>query len=63
MMQLKRTNETNTANIYGIFENGRQVGTIEIVLAGREAGKKFFNSWTGKYNKRDIRRFYKELSQ
>ena len=60
-MQLKYLNGTDYANIYGIIENGATVGTIEIKIAGREAGKKFFKSWTGKYNKRDIRRFYKEL--
>ena len=63
MMQLKLLNATDYANIYGIIENGRTVGTIEHKIAGREAGKKFFNSWTGKYNKRDIRKFYRELNK
>lgn len=63
MMQLKQTGATDYANIYGIFENGEQIGTIEHKIAGREAGKMFFLSWTGKYNKRDIRKFYKELNK
>lgn len=62
-MILKLTGASDYANIYSIIENGAAIGTIEHKIAGREAGKKFFNSWTGKYNKRDIRRFYKELSQ
>ena len=62
-MILELANASDYANIYRISENGATVGTIEVKVAGREAGKKFFNSWTGKYNKRDIRRFYKELTK
>ena len=63
MKTLSLANATNYANIYKITENGATIGTIEIKIAGAEAGKKFFNSWTGKYNKRDIKRFYNELNR
>lgn len=62
-MKLTLLNTTDYANIYGIIENGATIGTIEHKIAGIEAGKKFFNSWTGKYNKNDIKRFYKELNK
>ena len=62
MYNLTLGGASDYANIYKITQDGRTVGTIEIKLAGREAGKKFFNSWDGKHTKRDIRRIYKELA-
>lgn len=57
-MQIKLLNSTNYANIYGVIENGETVGTIELKLAGREAGKVFVETWSSKYGKRDIRKFW-----
>ena len=55
-MQIKLLNCTNYANIYGVIENGKTVGTIELKLAGREAGKVFAETWSSKYTRRDIRK-------
>ena len=62
-MILELANATNYANIYRISENGATVGTIEIILAGANAGRSRACTWSGKYTKRDIRRFYKELKK
>lgn len=59
-MRVKQINATQYANIYGLYDEEKIIGTVEIKIAGREAGKTFFYSLTGKYNKRDIRRFFKE---
>lgn len=61
MKTLELANATNYANIYSIKENGQTIGTIEIVLAGINAGRSRCCVWSGKYTKRDIRKFYKEL--
>lgn len=62
-MILELANATNYANIYSIKENGATVGTIEIILAGANAGHSRACTWSGKYTKCDIRRFYKELKK
>lgn len=61
MYKCELANMTNYANIYKITENGATIGTIEIILAGANAGHSRCCVWSGKYTKRDIRRFYKEL--
>lgn len=59
-MTVERINETEYANIYGVYDSaGKPIGTIEVVLAGRNVGT-FCYSLVGKYNKRDIRKFYVE---
>ena len=59
-MKVELINATNTANIYGVYDKtGKPIGTVEITLAGRNAGTHAY-SLSGKYNKRDIMRFYKE---
>lgn len=59
-MTVELINQTTWANIYGIYDTaGRPIGTVEITLAGRNAGT-YAYSLCGKYNKRDIMRFYKE---
>lgn len=58
-MKVEQINATDYANIYGVYnESGQPIGTVEVKLAGREAGKVFCYSLTGKYNKRDIRKFW-----
>ena len=59
-MRVKQINATQYANIYGVYDEEKIIGTVEIKIAGRESGKTFFYSLIGKYNKRDIRRFFKE---
>ena len=59
-MRVKQINATQYANIYGVYDEEKIIGTVEIKIAGREAGKTFFYSLIGKYNKREIRRFFKE---
>lgn len=60
-MKVERINCTDYANIYGVYDStGKPIGTVEVKIAGWEAGKVFCYSLTGKYNKRDIRRFYFE---
>lgn len=58
-MTVEKINSTDYANIYGVYDStGKPIGTVEVKVAGWEAGKVFCYSLTGKYNKRDIRRFY-----
>lgn len=62
-MKVELINQTNYANIYGIYEtSGKPIGTVEVRLAGRDVGT-YFYSLVGKYNKRDIRRFYNTYKQ
>jgi hypothetical protein len=62
-MKVELINQTNYANIYGIYEkNGKLIGTVEVRLAGRDVGT-YCYSLCGKYNKRDIRRFYNAYKQ
>lgn len=59
-MKTELINCTNYANIYGIYdESGKPIGTVEVVLAGRNVGT-YCYSLCGKYNKRDIRKFYNQ---
>ena len=59
-MTVERINMTDYANIYGVYEDsGQPVGTVEVRLAGRDVGT-YCYSLVGRYNKRDIRRFYNE---
>lgn len=55
-MTVKLLNCSVYANIYGVIENGQTVGTIELKLAGREAGKAFTQTWSSKHTRRDIRK-------
>lgn len=53
-------NRTDYANIYGLYDNnGKPIGTMEMRLAGRDCGT-YYYSLCGKYNKKDIRRMFKE---
>ena len=62
-MKVELINQTNYANIYGIYEtSGKPIGTVEVRLAGRDVGT-YCYSLCGKYNKRDIRRFYNTYKQ
>jgi hypothetical protein len=62
-MKVELINQTNYANIYGIYEkSGKLIGTVEVRLAGRDVGT-YCYSLCGKYNKRDIRRFYNTYKQ
>jgi hypothetical protein len=57
-MKVKLLNMTNTANIYGVIdEAGKTIGTVEIKLVGPDCGT-YAHSWSGKYNKRDIRKIF-----
>ena len=57
-MTVERINMTNYANIYGVYDDsGKPIGTVEVVLAGAGVGT-YCYSLCGKYNKRDIRKFY-----
>jgi len=57
-MKIELINQTNYANIYGVYEkSGKPIGTVEVRLAGRDVGT-YCYSLSGKYTKRDIRKFY-----
>ena len=59
-MLVERINETDFANIYGVYDNsGKVIGQIEEVLAGRYTGT-YFYTLSGKYTRNDIKRFFKE---
>lgn len=58
-MKVKWVNGTDYANIYALFnECGEVLGTEERKIAGREAGKVYYQTWS-KYNKKEIRRMFK----
>lgn len=59
-MTVELINRTDYANIYGVYNgDGKPIGTVEQRLAGRDVGT-YFYSLSGKYTKRDIRKFFKE---
>lgn len=59
-MKVEKINETNYANIYGVYdETGKAIGTVEVRLAGRDCGT-YCYSLNYKYNKRDIRKIYNQ---
>ena len=58
-MIVRLVNQTHTANIYGVFENDERIGTVQVVLIGPNCGARAF-TYKGKYNKRDIMRFYRQ---
>lgn len=58
-MEIKLMNCTNYANIYGLFENGKVIGTKEVRLAGIDC-KTYYDTWS-KYSKKEIKKFFKEL--
>lgn len=58
-MKVERINMTEYANIYAVIdEAGKKVGTVEVVLAGRNVGT-YAESWDIRYSKRDIRNAYR----
>ena len=58
-MKKELINATDYANIWGLYDNdGKPIGTMEIRLAGRDVGT-YCYSLVGKYNKRQIRQFFK----
>ena len=57
-MTVERINETQYANIYGIYDDsGKAIGTVEERLAGRDVGT-YYYSLDGRYKKRDIKTFF-----
>ena len=61
-MYIKLINCTNTANIYGLYnDENRIIGTCEMVLAGREAGKSFYASWSHHTN-REIKKLFRKYA-
>ena len=54
------SNCTQYANIYSVIVNGHVIGTAEVKISGREAGKIFFLSWDRNYTRRDIRTLYRK---
>jgi len=56
-------NQTNTANIYGLYEQaGRPVGTMEVVLCGPNVGT-YYYSLSGKYTRAQIKKLFKEAKE
>lgn len=56
-------NQTNYANIWGLYDDsGKPIGSMEVRLAGRDVGT-YYYSLVVKYNKRDIRRMFKEATE
>jgi len=57
-MTIELINQTNTANIYGVYDpTGKAIGTVESKLIGPDAGTHCY-SLSGKYSRRDIQRIY-----
>lgn len=56
-MTVKLVNMTNTANIYGVYENDNRIGTIEIKLVGPYCGT-YARTCSGRYTNRDIKKFF-----
>ena len=60
-MKIEQINATQYANIYGIYTDaGKVAGTVEVVIAGREAGKTFFYSWTNQFTRNDIKKAWRK---
>ena len=56
-LTVEKLNATTYANIYGVYnEAGQPVGTVELKIAGRDAGKVTCYTLIGKYTRRDIRK-------
>lgn len=65
-MTVELINQTNTANIYGVYESsGKPIGTVQCTLCG--TCQTIAYSLTGKYTRKQILGFYnktrKDLKQ
>ena len=59
-MIIKRVGMSDTANIYGVFdEDGKRHAIIESILVGPHAGN-YITRFTRKYTRREIWKAYKE---
>ena len=56
-MEIKLLNQTDYANIYGIGDGEKCIGTAEVRLAGRDVGI-YFYTWDGRYTRKDIERIF-----
>lgn len=62
-MVKEKINSTDYANIYGLYtDQGVPVGTMEEVLAGRNAGT-YYYSLSGKYTRKQIRTLFKQAKE
>jgi hypothetical protein len=59
-MTVKFLNGTDYANIYGVYDEGVLVGTIEVKIAGCLCGRSYAGVWKPGYTKRMIRAAYIE---
>lgn len=60
-MTVKFLNATNYANIYGLFDGEKCIGTKEVRLAGIDCNT-YFDSWS-KYTKREIKKMFREIEK
>lgn len=59
-MKVELINMTQFANIYGVYDQtGKPIGQVNVILAGRDCGTQVY-TLSGKYNRRDIRKFFNE---
>jgi hypothetical protein len=59
-MRVELINMTQFANIYGVYDQtGKPIGQVNVILAGRDCGTQVY-TLSGKYNRRDIRKFFNE---
>lgn len=56
---VKIVGQTHTANIYGVYENNKRIGTVEIKLIGPDAGLHAYTI-SGRHTKNDIKRIYRQ---
>ena len=59
-MTVELINMTAYANIYGIYdESGKPIGTVNIILAGRDAGMQVY-TLSVKYTRNDIKKIFRD---
>lgn len=56
---IKMIGQTHTANIYGVYENDKMIGSIEIKLTGPDAGLHAYTI-SGRHTKNDIKKIYRQ---
>ena len=60
-MTVEFLNPTQYANIYGVYDGtGKPVGTVELTIAGRDAGMITCYTLSGRHTRRDIRKAWNE---
>lgn len=62
-MVKEKINSTDYANIYGLYTDaGQVIGTMEVKLAGRNAGT-YYYTLSGRYTRKQIQALFKQARE